>query len=42
MADPHNGEVLCLYAKLVWELYRDKEQALTYFERAALAAPGDR
>ncbi|XP_073053464.1 uncharacterized protein [Primulina eburnea] len=41
MADPNNGEVLCLFAKLVWELYRDKEQALTYFERAALASPGD-
>ncbi|XP_073275837.1 uncharacterized protein [Primulina huaijiensis] len=41
MADPTNGEILCLFAKLVWELYRDKEQALTYFERAALASPGD-
>lgn len=41
MIDPNNGEVLCRFAKLVWELYRDREQALTYFERAALAAPGD-
>ncbi|KZV46786.1 hypothetical protein F511_15346 [Dorcoceras hygrometricum] len=41
MADPNNGQLMCNYAKLVWELYHDKEQALAYFERAVHAAPED-
>lgn len=42
MADPGDGASWMQYAKLVWELHRDQHRALTYFERAALAAPQDR
>lgn len=30
------------YAKLAWELHHDQDRALSYFERAACAAPDDR
>lgn len=42
LADPADGEIMSLYAKLVWELHHDKDKALCYFERAVQAAPGDR
>nr|GLL43546.1 uncharacterized protein LOC109175685 isoform X1 [Ipomoea trifida] len=41
LADPKDGETLMQYAKLVWELYHDKDRAYSYFKRAALAAPQD-
>lgn len=40
-ADPSDGEVMSQYAKLVWELHRDREKALTYFEHATQTAPED-
>lgn len=42
LADPNDSEIMLLYAKLVWELHHDKDRALSYFERAACAAPEDR
>jgi tetratricopeptide (TPR) repeat protein len=42
LADPEDGEIMSLYAKLVWELHHDKDKALCYFERSVQAAPGDR
>lgn len=42
LADPKDGDILMQYAKLVWELYHDKDRAYSYFKRAALAAPEDR
>lgn len=42
LADPGDGEIMSLYAKLVWELHHDKDKASCYFERAVQAAPGDR
>ncbi|KAF8014340.1 hypothetical protein BT93_H0242 [Corymbia citriodora subsp. variegata] len=41
LADPEDSEILAQYAKIVWELYHDKERALTYYERAAQAAAND-
>ncbi|KAI9078789.1 hypothetical protein K1719_039247 [Acacia pycnantha] len=41
LADPNNGEILMQYAKLVWDLHRDKQRALEYFERAAQASSPD-
>ncbi|XP_028793366.1 uncharacterized protein LOC114749064 [Neltuma alba] len=41
LADPNNGEILVQYARLVWDLHRDKQRALEYFERAAQAPPPD-
>ncbi|KAK4266222.1 hypothetical protein QN277_027174 [Acacia crassicarpa] len=41
LVDPNNGEILMQYAKLVWDLHRDKQRALEYFERAAQASSPD-
>ncbi|KAI8566546.1 hypothetical protein RHMOL_Rhmol02G0049000 [Rhododendron molle] len=41
LADPNDGEICSLYAKLVWELHRDQERALNYFEQATQASPED-
>nr|XP_009804997.1 PREDICTED: uncharacterized protein LOC104250133 [Nicotiana sylvestris] len=41
LADPKDGDILSLYAKLVWQLHHDKDRALNYFERATRAAPED-
>lgn len=41
LADPNNGEILMQFAKLIWDLHRDKQRALEYFERAAQASPPD-
>ncbi|KAJ1377939.1 Tetratricopeptide-like helical domain superfamily, partial [Sesbania bispinosa] len=41
LADPNDGEILMLYAKLVWEHHHDRDRALVYFERAVQAAPQD-
>ncbi|GMP74145.1 hypothetical protein CsSME_00031652 [Camellia sinensis var. sinensis] len=35
LADPKDGEILLLYAKLVWKLHQDQDRALNYFKRAA-------
>ncbi|GKD85976.1 tetratricopeptide-like helical domain containing protein [Tanacetum coccineum] len=40
-ADPKDGEIMMQYAKLVWELHRDNDKALTYFEKAVFTAPED-
>ena len=42
LADPDDGELLSEYAKLVWDVHRDKERASSYFERAARASPENR
>lgn len=42
LANPQDGESLLEYAKLVWQLHHDQDRALSYFERAAQAAPEDR
>ncbi|KAA8548883.1 hypothetical protein F0562_000567 [Nyssa sinensis] len=41
LADPGDGETISQYAKLVWELHRDRDKATCYFEQAVQAAPGD-
>lgn len=41
-ADPGDGEITSQYAKLVWELHQDRNKAMSYFEQAAQASPGDR
>ncbi|KAM1439488.1 hypothetical protein ACFX13_013046 [Malus domestica] len=41
LANPGDGEALCQYAKLVWQLHRDQDKAVSYFERAAQASPHD-
>lgn len=39
--DPNDGEILMLYAKLVWQLHRDGDRAQDYFERAVQLSPQD-
>ncbi|CAL5411502.1 unnamed protein product [Camellia sinensis] len=39
LAYPKDGEILLLYAKLVWKLHQDQDRALNYFKRAT---PEDR
>lgn len=39
LADPKDGDTLSQYAKLAWELHRDKDRASDYFERSVHAAP---
>ncbi|KAF7151059.1 hypothetical protein RHSIM_Rhsim02G0044100 [Rhododendron simsii] len=41
LADPKDGEICSLYAKLVWELHRDQDKALNYFDQATQASPED-
>ncbi|XP_048430578.1 uncharacterized protein LOC103942562 isoform X1 [Pyrus x bretschneideri] len=42
LANPGDGEALCQYATLVWQLHRDQDKAVSYFEHAAQASPHDR
>ncbi|CAN1144868.1 hypothetical protein LINPERPRIM_LOCUS16865 [Linum perenne] len=41
LVEPEDGEILMHYAKLVWELYHDRDRAKGFFERATQAAPND-
>jgi len=41
LADPNDGEICSSYAKLVWELHRDQDRAMSYFEQATQASPDD-
>lgn len=40
--DPHNEEILSIYANIVWQLHHNKDRAVAYFERAVAATPEDR
>lgn len=42
LEDPRDGQMLSLYAGIVWQLYQDKRRAATYFERAVEVATNDR
>lgn len=41
LASPGDGEVLSLYAKLMWEVRRDAPHAEAYFDQAVQANPDD-
>lgn len=41
LASPGDGELLSLYAKLIWETERDRERAQCYFDQAVSASPND-
>lgn len=41
LASPGDGEVLSLYAKLIWETERDQDRAQCYFDQAVSASPND-
>lgn len=42
LADPGDGEIMSQYAKLVWEVHRDQERSLGYFQKSVQAAPQNR
>lgn len=42
VADPTDGETISHYAILIWQLYRDKSKASSYFKRAVEASPENR
>lgn len=41
LANPGDGELLGLYANLIWDVYKDEERAGSYFEQAIQASPDD-
>lgn len=41
LASPGDGDLLSLYAKLIWETHRDEERAKSYFDQAVSASPDD-
>lgn len=42
LAQPSDGNVLCLYGDLIWHRHKDGPRAQSYFDRAIHSAPDDR
>lgn len=41
LVSPYDGNVLAMYAELVWMIHKDSSRAESYFNRAVAAAPDD-
>lgn len=41
LANPGDGEVLCLYGNLIWMTQRDGDRAKAYFDQAVKVSPND-
>lgn len=41
LVNPNDGNVLALYAELVWMVHKDSSRAESYFNQAVAAAPDD-
>lgn len=41
LAEPNDGDMLSLYADLIWKTKQDAPRAETYFDQAVKAAPDD-
>lgn len=39
--NPNDGNVLAMYAELVWKIHKDSSRAESYFNQAVAAAPED-
>lgn len=41
LANPNDGNMLSMYADLIWESHKDAPRAEAYFDQAVKAAPDD-
>ena len=41
LVNPNDGNVLAMYAELVWMIHKDSSRAESYFNQAVAAAPDD-
>lgn len=41
LANPNDGNVLSMYADIVWQSHKDSPRAESYFDRAVKASPDD-
>lgn len=41
LANPNDGNVLSMYADLVWQNHKDSSRAESYYDQAVKAAPDD-
>lgn len=41
LVNPNDGNVLAMYAELIWKIHKDSSRAENYFNQAVAAAPED-
>lgn len=41
LTNPNDGNVVAMYAELVWTIHKDSSRAETYFNQAVAASPDD-
>jgi len=41
LAEPSDGNLLCLYGELIWQRHKDAHRAQSYIDQAIHSAPHD-